>query len=375
MKMSKIKIKQIDANTVCVSLTGDTPISMVNELSKNLTAKGMIEDLSKSTVSDRYFYRFNDGADDVAERLIKSLQNLTKADEQTKAQWEVQARNRLAQRNVGRKSSGLAPITMNQMQNPKVATPAPSATPAPVSGPTTISGKPNKLHNPSMNEAAGFKRVNKNEEDEEDIEKSGYGPKKGGQYSPTDNARRKAGNTGDVAGVGPNVNVKAFSTKPGQLSAKASTDLTARLQNKANKKQPVKIFSPEEIEAQYGKQPMKKSWGQHLPFPSAEEEIMNLAKNEPIDGETAAANQLLKLMAGKSMLGQQPPPQPTNEQMFGAGVVTEEMAKAAEHKWNNTFNWMTEAQKPISKRFASEEEEIAYWRNLQARDDGDNSGY
>ncbi len=32
------------------------------------------------------------------------------------------------------------------------------------------------------------------------------------------------------------------------------------------------------------------------------------------------------------------PPQPTNEQLFGHLVVTEEMAKKAEHKWNNRFN-------------------------------------
>ena len=37
---------------------------------------------------------------------------------------------------------------------------------------------------------------------------------------------------------------------------------------------------------------------------------------------------------------------------------------------------MVEAAKPISKRFASEEEEIAYWNNIKVadRDDG-SSGY
>lgn len=32
------------------------------------------------------------------------------------------------------------------------------------------------------------------------------------------------------------------------------------------------------------------------------------------------------------------PPQPTNEQLFGGGVVTEEMVKVADEKWNNVFN-------------------------------------
>ena len=49
----------------------------------------------------------------------------------------------------------------------------------------------------------------------EDVEKSGYGPKGAGQYSVADNVKRKANNTGDVAGEGPNSNVKAYSSKAG----------------------------------------------------------------------------------------------------------------------------------------------------------------
>lgn len=58
---------------------------------------------------------------------------------------------------------------------------------------------------------------------DEGFEKSNYGPKgtaAGAQYSPHENQERKANNTGDVAGQGPNRNVKSYSSKPGQLSAK-----------------------------------------------------------------------------------------------------------------------------------------------------------
>ena len=310
--MSKIKIKQVDADTVCVSISNDTPISMVNELTKSLTSKGMVEDLAKSTISSRYFYRYVDTeVDDVAEQLIKSLQDMTKADDHTKRQWEAQAQGRLAQRNMRRKSLGLSPITREQMQNPKAASVpiAPKSPPPAQTGPATLPGVPNKLvdirHNYSTT-ATNYGKIKK--ADEDDSKKSNK-----------------------------------------------SAELTARLQNRS----------------------LNKAWGQHLPFPSAEEEIMKFAEVEKLNGESVAANQLVKLMAGKSMLGVQPPPQPTDEEMFGGGVVTEEMAKAAQNKWNNTLNnWLTEASKPIAQKFNSEEEELAYWNSIKVndRDDG-SSGY
>lgn len=42
------------------------------------------------------------------------------------------------------------------------------------------------------------------------------------------------------------------------------------------------------------------------------------------------------------------PAQPTDEQLFGHLVVTEEVAKAAEKKWENTFNsFYDEVKKPV----------------------------
>ena len=70
-------------------------------------------------------------------------------------------------------------------------------------------------------------------------------------YNEVDNIRRKARNTNDQVEAGQNRNVKAYSTKPGQLSARAQADVQAKQYAKLNKKQPVKTLadmSPEEIE-------------------------------------------------------------------------------------------------------------------------------
>jgi hypothetical protein len=401
--MSKIRFAQISEDEVEVLIPSETPMEMVQQLTKSFLSKGLVEDLKKSTLSTRYFYKPKDKANDLADKLIKSLEDisgLSKADEYTKMKWEQRAQSQLVDRNRRRAELGLQPITMDQIKNPqnyKPATPtntAPPPAPEPQTGPKTLTGGPNKL----LGEVGygGFAGTTKKNEDcecgEEDcdvcVSKSNYGPKGGGQYTPADNARRKMNNTGETHGIGPNVNAKSYSSKPGQLSGKQSANLTARIQNAANKKQPVKTWSPEEIAEENKKRGLTKSaWANHNQIPSAEEEILRLAKATAESGEVAAANQLANLMMGKGMLGKDahpvvqammapPPPQPTDEQMFGHLVVSEEMAKNAENQWKNGINnWMVEAAKPISKRFASEEEEIAYWNNLKVNDSGDDHGY
>lgn len=122
------------------------------------------------------------------------------------------------------------------------------------------------------------------------------------------------------------------------------------------------------------KQPLKKGWGQHLPFPKAELQATNHEDN-------SLATQLATLMSNKNMLGQGFR-QPSSEEMIMAGEkmglgTSEEMVKAGDNKWNNTINnWLTEAAKPISQRFNSEEEELAYWNSLKISDKADDSsGY
>lgn len=403
--MSKIKFKQINANEISVTLDNNIPLDMVEQLTKSLEAKGMVEDKVASSVTHRFFYKPESKANDVADELIKSLQSMFKGidpnDKSNPYSRASQIANKEKNRiNDRRAQSGSAPLTEAQIAANKVpkapVAPTTPATPNTTSqsGPRTLTGGPNKLYSEYSSQATAYgTKTNKSEDEEEnednEIEKSGYGPKGAGQYSAVNNARRKANNTGDaVDGVGPNVNAKAYSTKPGQMSGKAQADLSARIQAAANKKQPVKQWTPEQIEAENKKRGLKKSWDQHLPFPSAEEEIMKLAGVEQISGETAAANQLMNLMQGKSMLGKNTPPaikamfaappaQPTDEQMFGHLVVTEEMAKAKEEEWKKgAFGWLAEAAKPIAQKFASEEEELAYWDSIKIadRDDG-KSGY
>lgn len=86
----------------------------------------------------------------------------------------------------------------------------------------------------------------------DDIKKSNYGPKgtaAGAQYNPHENQERKARNTGERPGLGPNKNEKAYSSKPGQLSAKQQADAEMTLTNRKKMSGPVKVLSQEEIAA------------------------------------------------------------------------------------------------------------------------------
>lgn len=190
---------------------------------------------------------------------------------------------------------------------------------------------------------------------EDGMEKSGYGPKGGKQYNPADNAKRKANNVGDrVEGIGQNANVKSYSTKPGQLSAKAQATVEAARAKKLSG--PVKHYTPEEIE-EYKK---KKA----------------LEKSQPEWSE----DELARRLSGIIPFGQKYQPQPTDEQMFGHLVVTPEQQATMENQYQGKFgNFFSEVQKPLSqlKKFATEEEELAYWSSLGtsgSRDDG-SSGY
>ncbi len=405
--MSKIEFEQISDDVIEVVIPPETPMAMVEQLRKSFVSRGLVEDLGNSTLSVRYFYRPEDKANNLADKLIKSLQGLTKSDElpywHPKAQMANQKRVRemeIAERRAKIGMSPQAPVSAA----PAITPPVPAAPAQPVpTAPNTLTPANYTKPFPKMvdsdlanqNTAGGSGKryayindpVDKgDDEDEDDVEKSGYGPKGGGQYSAVDNARRKSNNL-DPVGVGPNVNAKAYSTKPGQLSGKASAALTARLQNKANKKQPVKQFTPEEIAAENKKRGLAKAWGQHLPFPSAEEEIMKLAGVEHQTGEQKAAQQMANLLAGKKMLGDipvgmrhmfaDPKPQPTDQEMFGHLAVSEEMAKAAEREWSGTLNnFFAEATKPLSQRFRTEEEELAYWNSIKVSDKDDGkSGY
>lgn len=113
-------------------------------------------------------------------------------------------------------------------------------------------------------------------------------------------------------------------------------------------------------------------WLRHNSIPSAYD-------YRPKDGskssEDALAAELAKTLFSNGVQGQQVL-QPSDQQLFGQSVVSKEQAEAAEQKWQNTFNWLQEASKPINSRFASEQEEIEYWNSIKVSDKDDNSsGY
>lgn len=405
--MSKIKFEQISDDLLEVVIPEDTPIEMVEKLTKSFKDKGLIEDRENSTLATRYFYRPEDKANELADKLIKSLEGLAKNDQlpywHPKSKFENQKRVREMEISERRGKNGVKqPSNLSTAPEPHVMPDAAPKMPATAStAPPKTAAAPTfpKMYDntpAAMSTAGGTGRryatipdlANKTDHVEGcqcekclEMNKSNYGPKGAGQYSAVDNARRKSNNL-DPVGVGPNVNAKAISTKPGQMSGKAQADLTARIQRAANKKQPVKTWTPEQIEEENKKRGLKKSWGQHLPFPSAEEEIMKLAQSNPtFGGEEAVANQLAEMMKSKAMLNPNHN-QPSNAMFDAAGEamglgVSEEVLKTQEQGWNNTINsWLAEATKPISSRFASEEEELAYWSKIKVTgNSSDDSGY
>jgi hypothetical protein len=198
-----------------------------------------------------------------------------------------------------------------------------------------------------------------NQSEDDDVEKSGYGPKGMSQYNPVDNIKRKARNTGAETGIGPNLNTKSYSTKPGQLTAQQQAAAEAKRAKQMSG--PVKRWSPEQIAAENAKRKVVKSIRDHIPT----------QKTELEKGEDHVAERLAQIMLGKGMLNNPPPSQPTDEQMFGGMVVSEQELAKKESEWGNSINnWLAEATKPISSRFASEEEELAYWSSIKIQDDG-----
>ncbi len=132
-----------------------------------------------------------------------------------------------------------------------------------------------------------------------------------------------------------------------------------------------KALSPAQLAAIEEVKKLKKNaegapWINHAVVPNADAEVAKIQKNNPVHvGENIMSNQLANLMAGRAMLGAPPPKQPTNQEMFGHLVPSEEQIAKAEAKWNNTMNWLEEASKPIASRFASPEEEEAYWSSIK----------
>ncbi len=237
---------------------------------------------------------------------------------------------------MGEHARGLQGTETNSFNRPSASLP----------GPTKM-GKPNTL---------------KSEEDE--MDKSNYGKFKGGsQYNSADNVKRKLGNTGDQVA---NQNVKSYTHRAMQHKEPSGAA------------GPVKRYSPEQIAAINEANKLKKNaenqpWASHS-VPNADAELAKIQKSNPVSkAEDLMSNQLANMMAGKAMLGTPPPRQPTDQEMFGHLVPSEEAIQKAESAWGNKMNWLEEATKPICSRFSSPEEEQAYWDSIKvngsSRDD------
>lgn len=86
--------------------------------------------------------------------------------------------------------------------------------------------------------------------------KSNYGPKGSGQYTPADNQKRKSRNVEENVIEGPNKNAKRY-TSAASGTAQQQATKEARQMRAASKKNPVKTYSPKELEAFATKRGMK----------------------------------------------------------------------------------------------------------------------
>ncbi len=340
--MSQIKIKQVDDNNLIVSIPPETPIVTVNGICDGFVERGLVEDLMKSTSSNRYFFLPKDKANDLADELIKSLSGLTglskmRSPENVARDFAHQAAKRKMKQDQGKRSAGPAPLI----------SPAPRPSIPNTAGAATLPSVPNHL--------VGEIGTN--------AKKSDYGPRGAGQYSVTDNIRRKLNNTSEQSGVGPNVNAKTYNTR---TQAGVQTD------PKLKRKQPVKKWTPAEIAEENKKRGLKKTWSNHPDFPNGDEMVQRYDVDYE-SGDDASARQLANMMNSKAML-RPDHRSPSTEDMIMAGQrmglgESREVMKSQDENWGNSINnWMNEAVKPISNRFASEEEEMAYWNSIKVSD-------
>lgn len=306
-QMSKIKISKLDDNTVVATIHPDTPLELVDSLSKSFYDKGLYEDLSKSTLSKRYFYK----EEDIADKLIKSLEFMAKKhklspEEEIKQyneqkvvmdregfgekSWHLNKPGAVAAHN--RKQKKIDEENRAKRANIKPPTQSKPITPT-TAQPTVLPPRSNKLHSPELSGTVNY-------------------------------------------------------SKNPETTKKTEAD---KVQLEAENK-------------------FKKAWAEHLPFPSALEKV---GSSDNLNGESVAAQQLADMMSNKSMFSQEHR-QPTEEDFIMAGEqmglgVSEKVLKSQEQSWGNAINnWYTEASKPLNARFSSEEEELAYWKNIGVSD-------
>jgi len=114
----------------------------------------------------------------------------------------------------------------------------------------------------AMLKALGLKKTNQKSKSsltKTPFQKSNYGPKGGGQYTAADNVKRKQANASDIDTGLQGIKVKSGANASGG-QGKQRLNAEVRQLHAKNKKQPVKIFTPEEkaaLQAQLAAQPKK----------------------------------------------------------------------------------------------------------------------
>jgi len=145
--------------------------------------------------------------------------------------------------------------------------------------------------------------------------------------------------------------------------------------------EPISRYTPAQLAAIEEANRLKKNaenapWITHSGVPNADAAVKHVQRTNPVNkAEDVMATQLANMMAGKAMLGIKPPVPLSGDAFIRAGeqmglAPSEAQLQKAESDWNNRFNWLAEAQKPISARFKSAEEEEKYWASIKVNDSG-----
>lgn len=162
-----------------------------------------------------------------------------------------------------------------------------------------------------------------NEHGQWKIEKSNYGPKGWGMYSQTDNIKRKATRTGEEhEHIGQNKGVRQYTTSGSSTNA-AREAAEAKRQAEANKKAPVRTLADMSDEE---KKALEERYRSNVKRAS---EDGGLRKGADVAKEALTTGHL-PVLAGSHQ-------QPTDQEMFGHLVRSEQEIEAMEKAWEQRF--------------------------------------
>lgn len=346
--MSKLNKNEIEITTyadesIDIEFGSEVPTSQEAFIVETFKEKGYDENLGKS-------------GDSLTKEPVSSAtwEYLKKEGEELpywhpKAQMEHRKKLRTMETSARRTAAGIpapAPIKVNPTSGLGPSGTAVRSDGMPLAGGVhrSYSQIPNKPPKPVLK---GEEELKFNKGGQWALDKSNYGPRGASQYSDADNARRKENNVDEAPELGNMGRVKDY----GPSNPKKVKEEEKRIRS-MNRKQPVKVFSREEIKAlnekgAMGAGKLKKTWADHGEIPTA----TAIKVETPNKAEDIIANQLGNLLLNKSLIGSLPPAQPTDQQLFGHLVPTETQLKQADEAFNNRFNsFYQEVSKPVESQ-------------------------